>query len=542
MNSSPVRRLVYMLLITVAAGAAAGRILAVTRVYEPSLFRNPGDQADPRGGWPAVRPEPIPTFGANDRSRWATIRALVDEGTYVIGHRVTVENSLLIAGTFGTALFGAQGGWALWVPVPLASEAHADYGIVEKEGWKTIDKVLRPDTQEFYSSKPPLLPTIVAGEYWFLKECFGWSIITDPHGFVVRTVLFSINWLPFVISLVLLSRIVERLGATDFGRLYVVTAGCFGTFVTPFLITLNNHTVATWSALFALYFAFRLWPEQGASIVTEREENKDSTNASDLRQALRLALAGFFASFTACMELPAAAFAAALLVIVGVRYPRRTFMFFVPAALIPVAGFAITNYLAIGQLMPAYGEFGGPWYNFPGSHWKPASDALKQGIDWAGEKETKADYAFNLLIGHHGLFSLSPIFVLAVLGMVGTLLGTGRRSKLDTNEGNSLGMMPRLVIAGLSLFLMLTVVGFYIAKTNNYGGWTSGPRWLMWLTPFFLLSMFPCVDWLAKRRWGQLLACIPLAISVMSVSYPAWNPWRHPWLFDWMTMQGLIPY
>ena len=29
----------------------------------------------------------MPTFGSNDRSRWATVRALVDEGTFVIGRR-----------------------------------------------------------------------------------------------------------------------------------------------------------------------------------------------------------------------------------------------------------------------------------------------------------------------------------------------------------------------------------------------------------------------------------------------------------------------
>ena len=64
-------------------------------------------------------------------------------GTYVIGHR-----------DVGPATTGT---------------ATATSGIVFEDGWQTIDKVLHPERQEFYSSKPPLLPTLVAGEYWLLQ-------------------------------------------------------------------------------------------------------------------------------------------------------------------------------------------------------------------------------------------------------------------------------------------------------------------------------------------------------------------------------------
>src|SRR5881227_544600 len=88
------RRLVCALLITLAVGSAAGRVLSTQRVFEPKLYLPPGTPADPtsaRGVWPAVRPEPpMPTFSSNDRSRWATVRSLVDDGTYVVGHRFAV--------------------------------------------------------------------------------------------------------------------------------------------------------------------------------------------------------------------------------------------------------------------------------------------------------------------------------------------------------------------------------------------------------------------------------------------------------------------
>src|SRR5437763_15572963 len=80
------RRLVYGLLIALAAGLTAGRIASAERLYEPSVHRGAGQDV-PRPAWPATRPEPWPTFSSNDRSRWAAVRALVDEGTFVIGRR-----------------------------------------------------------------------------------------------------------------------------------------------------------------------------------------------------------------------------------------------------------------------------------------------------------------------------------------------------------------------------------------------------------------------------------------------------------------------
>src|SRR5437868_3074806 len=80
------RRMVYGVLITVAAGLTAGRIASAERVYEPSVHKAAGSPA-PRPAWPATRPEPSPTFSSNDRSRWAAARALVERGTFVVGRR-----------------------------------------------------------------------------------------------------------------------------------------------------------------------------------------------------------------------------------------------------------------------------------------------------------------------------------------------------------------------------------------------------------------------------------------------------------------------
>lgn len=493
-GSLPFRSTVFAVLITAAAGQTAGRILNVMRLYEPVLYRPEGAVEDRRGNWAKTRPEPMPTHGDNDRSRWLTIRTLVDEGTYVIGRRVTDP----------------------------ATGQYQDTGPMTEDGWRTIDKVLHPETGEFYSSKPPLLPTLLAGEYWLLRQLFGWSI-TDEQGrwYVVRTILLTVNWLPFVIYLVLLSRLVDRYGVTDWGRMYVLTAAAFGTFITTFAITLNNHTIAAFCVLFALYPALHIW------------ESRDAA-------AGWYALSGLFAGFAATNELPALSFTALLGFLLLLRAPGRTLLFFAPAAAVPLAALLLTNYLALGEFTPAYEKFGSSWYEYEGSYWKPDPLKPRTGIDWAWQNESRAVYALHVLIGHHGLFSLSPIYLLTVVGALASLFGS---VPSDDRAATWTGLRR---VALLALILTVVVVSFYIVgvdnRTRNYGGWTVGLRWLIWLTPLWLLTLLPTADWLAARRWGRAGGYVLLAVSVFSASHYLWNPWRQPWLYNLLESFGWPGY
>jgi hypothetical protein len=521
----PTRRMAYVLFIVIAAGSLAGRILAVEQVYEPSVSRPAEVTNGWRLPWPDTLPTPVPTFSSNDRSRWATVRALVDDGTYVVGHR---DQNLVVAS--GLTPLGARG------PVSAAALATAGYhlrtgndtGIVFEDGWKTIDKVMKPDTCDFYSSKPPLLPTLMAGEYWVLQKVFGWKI-KDQYALVVRIGLITVNWLPMLIYLVLLARLVERYGTTDWGRLYVLAAGCFGTMLTTFAITFNNHTVGAVCALFALCAVMGMWGE--------------GTPVRDRR--LNFAVGGGFAGLCAAAELPATSFLVALFVLLLVWAPRPTLLWFLPAALIPVAAFLYTNHVAVGEWLPVYskhvavGEWlpvysklDTAWYQYEGSHWTRDPAKINTAIDFL--REDKPTYALNILLGHHGLFSLAPIWLLALVGM---FLGTWRfllafRVRVD----------PLALVGALGLVLTVVLVGFYVFITNNYGGWTNGPRWLMWLTPFLLLALLPVADRIAPYRWGRGLGYVLLALSILSVSYRDWNPWRHPWIYNFLEAQGWLGY
>src|SRR5262249_52410618 len=101
------------------------------------------------------------------------------------------------------------------------------------------------------------------------------------------------------------------------------------------------------------------------------------------------------------------------------------------------------------------------------------------------------------------------------------------------------------LLAAITLITSTVVIAFYLSRPlidRNYGGGTCCLRWLMWLTPLWLLTMLPAADWLFRRRWGLAFGLGLLAISVFSASYAADNPWTHPWIFDYWWSMGWIKY
>jgi len=415
-------------------------------------------------------------FSVNDGSRWATVRALVDTGSYSIGHREEY--------TDGT---------------------YRDFGIITDRGWETVDIVMDPTTRRFYSSKPTLLPTVAAGEYWVLRHALNLDISRDRLA-VARTILITINLVPFVLYLLVFARLIERLGTTTWGGLFVFTTACFGTFVSPFLASLNNHTVAAMGVLFAIYQCLRIQLDED-------------------RRWWRFMLAGLFAGWTVCNELPSAVLACGLLLWLVRLSPRHTVRLALPAMLLPVATYLLTQYLAVGSVIPTYVHKG--WYEFAGSYW-----VNPQGIDLA--HESKLVYAANLLVGHTGILSLTPALLLGWIGMVRTATrghGTGP-------ERSSFRMLASLTVA-------LTVITFvfYVIRTDSYGGTAVGPRWFFWLVPLWLLTMLPEADRWALDRRRRLVAFALLAVSIVTATYGlVTNPWRVSWLVELFRRWGIISY
>ena len=355
---------------------------------------------------------------------------------------------------------------------------------------------------------------------------------------MVVPILLLTNVLPLVIALWLISRLLERYAMSDWGRLFVFASACFGTFLPTFATTLNNHVPAACCVIFAIY-ALVSWAGAGNRVRTDANLREwypsmggfEGPEEDNPGSPVRLALVGLFTGLAVCFELPTLALAAVFGLIILLKAPRGI-LWFILALLVPLAAYAALNYKAVGTVVPVQLNFGTEWYEYEGSHWanpKAWEEGTKPkpeypGIDFIDEP--KQEYAFHLLLGHHGLFSLTPIWVLAIGGW---FLGPSARGVAAW-----LARLAPLVIA--------VVIAFYIWRTNNYGGWTCGPRWLFWLTPLFLLTMAPTADALGKTGAGRSVGYLLLAVSVFSATYPWANPWRHPWIYQWCEYMGWVHY
>jgi hypothetical protein len=485
---------VYWLLIALSAGMMLGRILSVDSVDMVGIEK---DRVKKIPAELAVRKQKLeatgmvgealekelariedtlrkeaklrrPFLSANDRSRLCTVRALVEEDLRVPGAPYAIDK------------------------------------VIQQRNWDTIDMVQHGG--HLYSSKPPLFATVMAGVYWPIYHYLDITLGTHPHA-IGRFLLVVFNLFPMIVYFVLLAKLIDRFGTTDWGRLFAMTAAAFATFLTTFSVTVNNHIPAAVCVVIALYPLVR--------IVFDGE-----------RRLRYFAIAGFFSALAVTNELPAATFAAMATLAAFWKSPRNTVLGFAPAALVVVAAFFGTNWVAHDTWRLAYSHRTGPdnWYDYTyerngkqiESYWRNPV-----GVDLGEPSWTR--YAVNVLVGHHGIFSLTPIWILSLIGALWWMAKSPD---------------PRLRWMAIGIAAAsLTCLTFYLTQpqvNRNYGGVTSGLRWMFWFAPLWLLAMLPTLDAMASRRWIRGLALILLALSVLSASYPTWNPWTQPWMMDYL--------
>src|SRR5690606_25864790 len=114
-------------------------------------------------------------------------------------------------------------------------------------------------------------------------------------------------------------------------------------------------------------------------------------------------------------ELPALSFAAAIFAMLFWKSRWLTLCAAVPAAAVPVSASLTTNYLATGGFRPFYAYYGTEKYRYfldgVPSYWMNPG-----GLD--ANTESPWSYLLHCTLGHHGIFSLSPIFLIALVAWI----------------------------------------------------------------------------------------------------------------------------
>ncbi len=481
----------------------------------------------------------VPFLSANDRSRWCTIATLVVNGSYHLDPVLEIRDPK-----------------------------------TRRRTWYTIDLVRHRSSdgqQHYFSSKPPLLPTMYAGVYWLVRGTTGATLTQHPF-FVARIMLVLVNLVPLVAWWFLLLRWFRRYALDDWARIVLALFICSGTFLSTFVVTLNNHLPAAMVVGISLWCLDRILVQQDG-------------------RWRWFALCGLCTSFGAANELPALSWlcaAGAMLLIVNWR---AALMAYVPALLpVGIAFFGI-NYIAHGELAPAYAHRSagakicdlepgdrvpvapqvvrqlrgvgqevsdqsivrearrpetmelwdpvherrfalkkssdangtlwavhqwGDWYDYEGSYW----NGKQQGVD-LGEPN-RWWYIFHCLVGHHGIFSLTPFWCLALAGTVCLW-----RDRETWNVFRDHQLMLTVAVVATSV----VVVGFYFARgveDRNYGGVSSGFRWTFWLIPLWLWLSVHVLRQINSAGWRQGVHVLVIT-SVFSASLPWTNPWTNPW-------------
>lgn len=491
------RWLIYAILIAASFGQAAGKILAVNSTDLGRLDENrlaaaverervrlvaAGIEGDELADRLAKRQAEVapkiglqrPFLSGNDRSRWMAVRAIAENGN------------------------------------------HAIDPFLEEPRWDTIDMVQhrgRDGELHQYSSKPPLLMVLIAGPYWVLMQLAGTTLGESPYE-LGRTLLLLLNGGAFVAMLVSVGRLIERLGSGDLDRLFAMAVASFGTQLSAFTPVLNNHLFAA----AATAIACDAWT---------------ALLRSDQPSCGRSLTAGLAATMACVCELPALS----LVVLIGVsllwKRSAETIKCYAVGAVIVAAAFFATNYWAHGSLRPPYAhrsetDSTDNWYSYEytargitrDSYWRD-----RQGID-LGEP-SRATYAVHTLVGHHGVVSLTPVWLLSLCG--GFMLLTAK---------DSTRRQFAWVAAAITAACLVFYIGLRPQDDRNYGGSTNGFRWLFWLAPMWIALLPRAIASLRSNRIGMAIALVMLAWGAMSASYPTWNPWTHPWFYNWMQHLG----
>lgn len=568
--TSPPVRFAAMLMIATALAIAAGRIALV------------------------ISPEGDTAFlSANDRSRWATVAALVEDGTYAIDRLIAIRD--------------ATG---------------------KRRPWQTIDRVRHTASDgrmHDYSSKPPLFSTLVAGVYGVVRGVTGASLTENPIG-VARVILALVN-LPLLATFLVAVWRSIRVGYGEWAALAGLATASFGSMVLPMSITLGNHlpAAAATAVVLAIYLArTRAAGEQGLS--------------GGLAAA---AVAGGAAAFTVSCELPALSMFVLWGILFWLQDRKSTWLGFAGGAAVIAAGFFGTNWLAHRTLIPPYahrsdgpviatakapagatedqlieairgplsgsgeihprnregatsllptrspdrwvievgggnqrfalirrgadagkGDAGGRdagsdweirrwdrWYEYPGSYWITP----RRGVD-RGEP-SRSKYAFHATFGHHGIFSLTPFWLLFPIG----LWMHWKREWLGSGWGRWREAIGRLVAPGaggdrraagdrLRLAVAIALSSgvcflFYISRPlidRNYGGVSCCFRWLIWFTPLWIWASLPAAEMLSRRGWGRWLLGLLVVGGAFSAATALQSPWRHPWIYRYFEFLGWI--
>jgi hypothetical protein len=368
-------------------------------------------------------------------------------------------------------------------------ESLVDYGTfdIDKTQYvRTPDKVKARG--HFVSSKPPLLPVYGAGVYWAVQKVTGYNI-RQNEGIIVWTVGIFTGWLSHLVFLLYFYKLSCLLLRRQLAIIASLFAAGFAYLGVAWATAINNHSIGAAFCVMGFYYAYL-------------------AQSGQPRRPLHWVVAGFVLGILPAIDLPSFALYGSTAIYLLAKNWRWTLLFFVPASLPGLVAEPLLAYLATGSSIPAY--VNPALKDFPENYFRKPS-----GID--ALREPKHIYAFHVLLGHHGLFSMTPLFFFGLYESIRRFIKKDRF---------------RLEIA-VWMLTFAAFLFFYILRTRNYGGWSVGMRWLVPVMPWLLMLFGLWLDrvrltWLVKGAvlLAFVVSCYHVQDGLSSpFQFSVWHNW-----------------
>jgi hypothetical protein len=219
-------------------------------------------------------------------------------------------------------------------------------------------------------------------------------------------------------------------------------------------------------------------------------------------------LAGLVLGLLPAIDLPGLAISGALGLYLFFVDKKRALLWFLPALLPGLCLHLALTYDISGSFKPFY--FNSGLKTYKQFYFRTAS-----GID--GLREPKLLYAFNVLLGHHGLFSMTPLYFFGLYELIRSI------------------KVRRLLAESLVCAVTIAAfLAFFILRSHNYGGWCVGMRWLVPIMPLLLLYFGLWVDRVRITRPLWALVLLAFSVSCFNVQDALSSPYQYSVWHNWL--------
>lgn len=329
-----------------------------------------------------------------------------------------------------------------------------------------------------YSSKPPLYPLLMAAEAKLIKSLTGWHFYEHRKSYIRLLTLLN-QVLPYCFMLLCCFTWLAQWQIPATLRWLMLAGMGLGLLPYGYAVAINNHTLSALLIFIGYYLVWQLW-------------------TSKVKSGGYFLLLGLIAGFVFAIELTAGLFSAmAMLFLLYADWKK--WLLSVLGFAIPVALTMWVLYDISGSVIPFYMR--STLYHYAGSYWNNP-----QGID--ALREPLHVYMFHTLLGHHGLFSLSPLLVFGVWG-----LGVGIKE-------NSWHFRWGYVSIALGVLSMLLYVWL---RTHNYSGVAIGLRWFLPFMPVLWWAALPFLQKYRTSKAAMTLVCVSIFFAATSVLEAMWR-------------------